>query len=168
MESIQRALDIYRAGGIICLILLILSVLLAVLFFFLFDIPNIFMLRTGRGKKLALQKAAENNAKTGALRNEIDMDYTTMDIENPEDSSGNDNTDKAEQRSVVEVLCEQENKPEQEAETSKTEEEDTAKPASKTEAEDNAEPDKVKKAEIDGVYFRIKENTAVIHTDESI
>ena len=38
----------------------------------------------------------------------------------------------------------------------------------KTEAEDNAEPDKVKKAEIDGVYFRIKENTAVIHTDESI
>ena len=46
--------------------------------------------------------------------------------------------------------------------------EDTAKPASKTEAEDNAEPDKVKKAEIDGVYFRIKENTAVIHTDESI
>ncbi len=162
------------------MILLILSVLLAVLFFFLFDIPNIFMLRTGRGKKIALQKAAENNAKTGALRNEIDMDYTTMDIENTEDSPGDDNTGKEEKKSVVEVLCEQEKKSEQEAEASKTEAEDTAKPASKTEAEDtakpafkteaedNAEPDKVKKAEIDGVYFRIKENTAVIHTDESI
>lgn len=41
---------------------------LAVFFFFYFDIPNVFRLMTGRGKKEKLQKISEENFKTGNIR----------------------------------------------------------------------------------------------------
>ena len=148
MGSVEQQLEIYRMGGIICVILLILSILLAVLLFFLFDIPTIFMLRTGRDKKLSLQKMAENNSKTDSLRKDVDMDYTTVDMVNDEQK---ELIGKAEDTSILEM-----------AETK----EQTS--GSVEVLRQQTESEKAARKSSDDVYFRITENVAVIHTEESI
>lgn len=144
MGSIQQQLEIYRAGGIICIIFLILSILLAVLFFFLFDIPTIFMLRTGREKKLSLQKIAEHNAKTGSLHKNIDMDYTTMNL----DDEQNKLFGKTEETTRLEIFNVTETAPSE------------PKPAAMSK--------KAAKKALADFHFEITENVAVIHTNEMI
>ena len=53
---------------IVCLVLGILFLVLAVLFFFVFDIPNVYLIRTGKGARKTIRKMEEINAETGRLR----------------------------------------------------------------------------------------------------
>ena len=53
---------------IICLVLGFVCLALAVLFFFLFDIPRVYLLRTGKGARKTIKKMEEINAQTGRLR----------------------------------------------------------------------------------------------------
>ena len=161
MGSIQQQLQIYHIGGIVCFILLILSVLLAVLLFFLFDIPTIFMIRSGRMKKASLQKMTENNAKTDPLRKGPDMDYTTANMEDTQQlsfSGGSDETtlldgfDRTEQLLTAEVLAPQT-------------ENAAAAPA---EEKSSTVPEKEDEKDAGDDSFRMIEETIVIHTGESI
>ena len=53
---------------IVCLVLGIVCLALAVLFFFLFDIPNVYLVKTGKGARRTIKKMEEINAETGRLR----------------------------------------------------------------------------------------------------
>lgn len=58
----------------VCFIVGCFLLALAILFFFLFDIPGVFLLRTGKGVRKTIKKMKEINAQTGRLRN-IKNDY---------------------------------------------------------------------------------------------
>ena len=62
------------------MIIMITALVLAVLFFFVFDIKTNFEIRTGRAKQLSAGKIGENNTGSGKLKRKIDMDYTTSDL----------------------------------------------------------------------------------------
>lgn len=66
--SESRLLSIYHVGFYVCLVLAILFLLLSILMFFKFKIPQIYDLRTGRGAKKTVQKMQEINDATGRLR----------------------------------------------------------------------------------------------------
>ena len=57
----QLLFVILLVAGIICFVL-------AVLFFFLFDIPGVYLLKTGKGARKTVKKMEEINAETGRLR----------------------------------------------------------------------------------------------------
>ncbi|MBE6707677.1 MAG: hypothetical protein E7578_00360 [Ruminococcaceae bacterium] len=63
-----------EAGGfastafVICLVLGCVCLALAVLFFFIFDIPRVYLVRTGKGARKTIKKMEEINAQTGRLR----------------------------------------------------------------------------------------------------
>lgn len=57
----QLLFIILLVAGIICFVL-------AVLFFFLFDIPGVYLLKTGKGARKTVKKMEEINAETGRLR----------------------------------------------------------------------------------------------------
>ena len=157
MGSIEQQLQIYHIGGIVCFILLILSILLAILLFFLFDIPTIFMIRTGHMKKASLQKISENNAKTDPLRKDFNMDYTTDNMgvteqigpsRDSDETTILENTDKTEQLLTAEVLAPSVPMPQKEETPSLAVQENE-----KISGDDK---------------FRITENIVVIHTDEIV
>ena len=169
MGSIQQQLQIYHIGGIVCFIILILSVLLAILLFFLFDIPTIFMIRTGHMKKASVQKITENNARTDPLRKDLDMDYTTANMSDTEQlgpAGGSDDTtlledlDRTEQLMTAEVLA----PPDENVSAEETPDGNNAQ----AQTPDQAEPVPETGAEPDNEDFLISENIVVIHTDESI
>ena len=58
----------YSLLYIICLVLGIVCFALAVLFFFVFDIPGIFRMKTGKGIKQQEKRMAKNNSRTARLR----------------------------------------------------------------------------------------------------
>ncbi len=67
-EETAKLLEILQMGYIICLVLAIVFFLISVLLFFVFDIRNIFLIRTGRAAKRDIRKLAEKNFQTGQLR----------------------------------------------------------------------------------------------------
>ena len=70
MEQINRALDFYRLGFRISMIVAIVGFALAVFFFFRFNIREIFLLMTGRAKAKTVKNLEERNEKTGKLRDD--------------------------------------------------------------------------------------------------
>ena len=67
MENTERLITIYHTGFIVCAILFVIGILLALAFFFMFDIRNIFLLRTGRAKQQTISEMQERNLRTGKL-----------------------------------------------------------------------------------------------------
>lgn len=63
----ERLISIYHTGFIVCAVLLIVGIALAVLFFFMFDIRNVYMIRTGRAKQKTIEEMQARNLKTGKL-----------------------------------------------------------------------------------------------------
>ena len=63
MGSIQT----FHTGFMACLIIMIVSVVAAVIMFFLFDIRTIFAIRTGRAQQRDMEKTREKNLKTDQL-----------------------------------------------------------------------------------------------------
>ena len=67
MDNTERLISIYHTGFIVCAILLVVGIALAVLFFFMFDIRNVYMIRTGRAKQKTIEEMQARNLKTGKL-----------------------------------------------------------------------------------------------------
>lgn len=67
MDNTEQLIAIYHTGFIVCAVLFVVGILLAVAFFFMFDIRNIFLIRTGRAKQQAIEEMEERNLKTGKL-----------------------------------------------------------------------------------------------------
>lgn len=67
MDNTERLINIYHTGFIVCAILLLVGIALAVLFFFMFDIRNVYMIRTGRAKQKTIEEMQARNLKTGKL-----------------------------------------------------------------------------------------------------
>ncbi|MBQ3101161.1 MAG: hypothetical protein IJC50_09235 [Clostridia bacterium] len=66
--------------SVICLVLGIIFLILSVLFFFLFDIPKVFLLKTGKGARNTVKKMKEINAQTGRLRKNDDKYMLHTDV----------------------------------------------------------------------------------------
>lgn len=67
MENTEQLIAIYHTGFIVSIIVMFIGLALAVLFFFLFDIKNIFMIRTGRAKQKSIADMQQRNLQTGKL-----------------------------------------------------------------------------------------------------
>lgn len=68
MEQIQQQINLFYTLFYVCLGICIFCLILSVIFFFKFDIINIFNARTGRSVKKTVQQVEEMNARTGQLR----------------------------------------------------------------------------------------------------
>ena len=66
----------------VCLVIGILLLALAVVMFFVFDIPNIYMIKSGKGERQTVRRMKEINAETGRLRGDnkpiLETDYSNM------------------------------------------------------------------------------------------
>ena len=67
MDNTERLISIYHTGFVVSAILLVAGILLAILFFFIFDIRTIFLIRTGRAKQQTIDEMKEKNLQTGRL-----------------------------------------------------------------------------------------------------
>ncbi len=67
-EAAGTSSNIWQLLFIILLVAGIICFVLAVLFFFLFDIPGVYLLKTGKGARKTIKKMEEINAETGRLR----------------------------------------------------------------------------------------------------
>ena len=76
MENTEQLIAIYHTGFIVSIIVMFIGLALAVLFFFLFDIKNIFMIRTGRAKQKSIADMQQRNLQTGKLSS---SPYTVSD-----------------------------------------------------------------------------------------
>lgn len=65
MQEVQQQISLYHMLFYACLVSSVFWFLLSVVFFFKFDIPNIFDMRTGRSVKKTIQRMEEMNARTG-------------------------------------------------------------------------------------------------------
>lgn len=80
MRETEQLITLYHTGFLICLGLTILFVVLSIVFFFLFNIRNVFDYITGRGEKRSVRLMEEENAKTGKLRQDYSDSNTTGDL----------------------------------------------------------------------------------------
>lgn len=87
MENTEQLINIYHTGFIVCAVLLVVGIALAVACFFMFDIKNIFMLRTGRAKQQTIAEMQARNQKTGKLS--MDTPYTDSGSLKQPGKSGN-------------------------------------------------------------------------------
>ena len=71
MEQIQQQINLFHTLFYVCLGICIFCLILSVIFFFKFDIVNIFNARTGRSVKKTVQQVEEMNARTGQLRRPV-------------------------------------------------------------------------------------------------
>lgn len=77
MENAQSLIQIYNTGFIVCAGVTAVAFLSAVFMFFKFDIRTIFAIRTGRAERISIKKMEADNARTGTLRPNVEIDYTT-------------------------------------------------------------------------------------------
>ena len=76
MQQIQQQISLYHTLFYVCLGLCIFFFLLSLVFFFKFNIRNIFNARTGRSVKKTVQDMEAKNAHTGQLRRPPGRGYT--------------------------------------------------------------------------------------------
>ena len=63
MEQIQQQISLFHTLFYVCLGICIFCLILSIIFFFKFDIVNIFNARTGRSVKKTVQQVEEMNAR---------------------------------------------------------------------------------------------------------
>lgn len=66
--SAVELISLYRTLFFVSLGIALLGLVLAVFFFFFFDIRTVYAMMTGRAKEQTVRRMAEQNAKTGNLR----------------------------------------------------------------------------------------------------
>lgn len=76
MQQIQQQINMFHTLFYVCLGLCILFLIISVIFFFKFDIRNIFNTKTGRSVRKTVQSMDEKNAHTGPLRKPVGRGYT--------------------------------------------------------------------------------------------
>ena len=67
MDNTEQLIAIYHTAFIVSALVMCIGLILAVAFFFLFDIKNIFMIRTGKAKQKSISEMQERNLQTGKL-----------------------------------------------------------------------------------------------------
>lgn len=68
MDAIEK-ISLYGTMFYVFMGIAILGFVLAVFFFFYFDIPTVYAMMTGKAKRETVRRMEEENAKTGKLRN---------------------------------------------------------------------------------------------------
>ena len=76
MQQIQQQINMFHTLFYVCLGVCIVFLILSVIFFFKFDIRNMFNARTGRSLRKTVQSMEEKNARTGSLRRAAGRGYT--------------------------------------------------------------------------------------------
>lgn len=74
MENTEQMIKLYHTLFIASTVLFFIGLLLAIIFFFMFDIRNVFLIRTGRAKQKTIEEMQARNLKTGKLS--TDTPYT--------------------------------------------------------------------------------------------
>lgn len=92
MDQNTNLMASYNAGFYVCMVVMIIALVGAVVLFFVFDIRNNFLIRIGHAEKVSIKKKQIENARTGTLRQKIDMDYTTDRLADSPGNSGGDET----------------------------------------------------------------------------
>ena len=69
MNAVEM-ISLYGTLFYVSLAVAVVGLALAVFFFFFFDIPTVYALMTGKAKEDTIRRMAEQNAKTGNLRNQ--------------------------------------------------------------------------------------------------
>jgi hypothetical protein len=81
-------ITIASIGLKISIALFIIGLVLTVLVFWKLDIRNVYLIRSGRAKRKTVSKMQEHNSRTGKLREEFDLDYTTGKLKKEGRKSG--------------------------------------------------------------------------------
>ena len=170
MQQIQQQINMFHTLFYVCLGLCIVFLILSVIFFFKFDIRNIFNARTGRSLRKTVQSMEEKNARTGSLRRAAGRGYTgTLARSGGIGKSGSlskrfGNVRKADMNELMQP-------PSRRTEALQTEQKNTSSMETQVLSPEDLVPtlEQIQK-EADQSYgmFRIEKYTMLIHTDEMV
>ena len=170
MQQIQQQINMFHTLFYVCLGLCIVFLILSVIFFFKFDIRNIFNARTGRSLRKTVQSMEEKNARTGSLRRAAGRGYTgTLARSGGIGKSGSlskrfGKVRKADMNELIQP-------PSRPTEALQTEQKNTSSMETQVLSSEDLVPtlEQIQKEE-DQSYgmFRIEKYTMLIHTDEVV
>ena len=170
MQQIQQQINMFHTLFYVCLGLCIVFLILSVIFFFKFDIRNIFNAKTGRSVRKTVQSMEEKNARTGSLRRPAGRGYTgTLARSGGIGKSGSlskrfGKVRKADMNELIQP-------PSRPTEALQTEQKNTSSMETQVLSPEDLVPtlEQIQK-EADQSYgmFRIEKYTMLIHTDEVV
>ena len=170
MQQIQQQINMFHTLFYVCLGLCIVFLILSVIFFFKFDIRNIFNARTGLSLRKTVQSMEEKNARTGSLRRAAGRGYTgTLARSGGIGKSGSlskrfGKVRKADMNELIQP-------PSRPTEALQTEQKNTSSMETQVLSPEDLVPtlEQIQKEE-DQSYgmFRIEKYTMLIHTDEMV
>ena len=170
MQQIQQQINMFHTLFYVCLGLCIVFLILSVIFFFKFDIRNMFNARTGRSLRKTVQSMEEKNARTGSLRRAAGRGYTgTLARSGGIGKSGSlskrfGKVRKADMNELIQP-------PSRPTEALQTEQKNTSSMETQVLSSEDLVPtlEQIQK-EADQSYgmFRIEKYTMLIHTDEMV
>ena len=170
MQQIQQQINMFHTLFYVCLGLCIVFLILSVIFFFKFDIRNIFNARIGRSLRKTVQSMEEKNARTGSLRRAAGRGYTgTLARSGGIGKSGSlskrfGKVRKADMNELIQP-------PSRPTEALQTEQKNTSSMETQVLSSEDLVPtlEQIQK-EADQSYgmFRIEKYTMLIHTDEMV
>ena len=170
MQQIQQQINMFHTLFYVCLGLCIVFLILSVIFFFKFDIRNIFNARIGRSLRKTVQSMEEKNARTGSLRRAAGRGYTgTLARSGGIGKSGSlskrfGKVRKADMNELIQP-------PSRPTEALQTEQKNTSSMETQVLSSEDLVPtlEQIQKEE-DQSYgmFRIEKYTMLIHTDEMV
>ena len=170
MQQIQQQINMFHTLFYVCLGLCIFFLILSVIFFFKFDIRNMFNARTGRSLRKTVQSMEEKNARTGSLRRAAGRGYTgTLARSGGIGKSGSlskrfGKVRKADMNELIQP-------PSRPTEALQTEQKNTSSMETQVLSPEDLVPtlEQIQK-EADQSYgmFRIEKYTMLIHTDEMV
>ena len=170
MQQIQQQINMFHTLFYVCLGLCIVFLILSVIFFFKFDIRNIFNAKTGRSVRKTVQSMEEKNARTGSLRRAAGRGYTgTLARSGGIGKSGSlskrfGKVRKADMNELIQP-------PSRPTEALQTEQKNTSSMETQVLSSEDLVPtlEQIQK-EADQSYgmFRIEKYTMLIHTDEMV
>ena len=159
----QAQIELFGALFYVCMVIAIIGLGLAVLFFFIFDIPSVYALMTGKAKRQTVERMAEQNSKTGRLQQtpvSENIRGAGPVVQNPVAATIDEHTAQLDVVADTTILTEQAAETAvlsaQAAETSVLSRRNSA---ARQERQVNAAP---------RIHFEITEDTLVIHTAEII
>ena len=170
MQQIQQQINMFHTLFYVCLGLCIVFLILSVIFFFKFDIRNIFNARIGRSLRKTVQSMEEKNARTGSLRRAAGRGYSgTLARSGGIGKSGSlskrfGKVRKADMNELIQP-------PSRPTEALQTEQKNTSSMETQVLSPEDLVPtlEQIQKEE-DQSYgmFRIEKYTMLIHTDEMV
>lgn len=166
-------IELFTALFYVCLAIAIIGLGLAVLFFFIFDIPSVYALITGKAKRQTVERMAVQNSKTGRLQQAPtsgNIRSTGPVVQNPAPATAYEQTAQLDTAADTSILSEQAAETSvlssQAGETSVLSAQAGETSVLSRNNQSGAAERKVNAAS--GIRFEITEDTLVIHTAEII